>query len=609
MNKLWTIIVCLSCLCVMNGQQLCDGNLGDNIFTDGDFGTGDSNIILTDPQIAPGYLYHGSASSPPDGSYVITNDMSQWGFLFPTWLPIRDNSDDPKGYMMVVNASHQPGLFYQEQIDDLCDNTLYEFSADVINLVRAGVPNHIKPRLAFLINGSEEFSTGDIDQNETWQKYGFTFTTPPGQTSVTLSIRNDAPGGGGNDLALDNISFQPCGPSAFVSTDRNIFLCEEENEPATLTADITSDQALQWQQSFDGDNWQDIPGETMRTLIHDDFDVGVYYYRYRSAGSTEALMNPRCRIQSDVVVLEVLPLEWEDSVTLCHGERYDFGAQALDSTGSYVETFISSRGCDSIVTLALEIRPEEDYLLSTDIVDPSCHGFSDGSLTFEFDGVEGPYSFCLDDRTSTVPMYADLSSGSHVLRIKDQHECSRDFDIMLEDPEAFLLSLSRDTTLTLGDPLTLTASANHPTLSTVWERAGESCDNCLELTYLPLQTGPVTLTATNTDGCTATATVDIIVDKMDLPIYIPQVFAPALPAESNFMLGSLPGFVDAVVNLKIYDRWGSVVHALREVQTDILWDGRSGGQDVEVGMYTYLLELRLIDGESHLFSGGVQLIR
>ena len=75
------------------------------------------------------------------------------------------------------------------------------------------------------------------------------------------------------------------------------------------------------------------------------------------------------------------------------------------------------------------------------------------------------------------------------------------------------------------------------------------------------------------------------------------------------MLGSLPGFVDAVVNLKIYDRWGSVVHALREVQTDILWDGRSGGQDVEVGMYTYLLELRLIDGESHLFSGGVQLIR
>ena len=71
--------------------QLCGGNLGDNIFTDGDFGRGTDNLIRVDPTIAPGYTY--TTSVPPqDGEYVITNNTGAWSGLFGTWLPIRDNS-------------------------------------------------------------------------------------------------------------------------------------------------------------------------------------------------------------------------------------------------------------------------------------------------------------------------------------------------------------------------------------------------------------------------------------------------------------------------------------------------------------------------------------
>ena len=172
--------------------QLCEGNLGNNIFTDGDFGSGAENIILTDPGIAPGYTYQASQATPQDGSYVITNNTDGWGFHFPTWVRLSDNSNDPNGYFMLVNASFESGLFYSNQVTGLCENTFYQFSADIINVVMSGTSDHIFPNVSFLIDDVVVFSTGDILQNESWNKYGFTFTTNPGQTELKLSLRNNS---------------------------------------------------------------------------------------------------------------------------------------------------------------------------------------------------------------------------------------------------------------------------------------------------------------------------------------------------------------------------------------------------------------------------------
>jgi hypothetical protein len=38
------------------------------------------------------------------------------------------------------------------------------------------------------------------------------FTTPAGVNNIVLRMVNNAPGGCGNDLALDDITFRPCGP-------------------------------------------------------------------------------------------------------------------------------------------------------------------------------------------------------------------------------------------------------------------------------------------------------------------------------------------------------------------------------------------------------------
>ena len=133
---LLTFILVLSVSAPANAQQeLCNGSLGDNIFQEGDFGSGQDVIFPHDPRIAPGYQY--SWFTPlADGQYTLTNNIDHWIGNWPTWLHLQDNSPDSKGYMMVVNASYEPGVFYEQIVDDVCENTLYEFSADVVNLIK-----------------------------------------------------------------------------------------------------------------------------------------------------------------------------------------------------------------------------------------------------------------------------------------------------------------------------------------------------------------------------------------------------------------------------------------------------------------------------------------
>ena len=251
MNRTTILMVLISGFSFLEiAAQTCTGNLGENIFEDGEFGAGRPNISLDFQNIAPGYNF--TTDVPPnDGSFTITNNTTFWGsFAAENWIDITDNSPDPDGYMMVVNASFEPSLFYDQTIEGLCENTLYEFSADLINLIEPRLNDHIAPNVTFQIDGVNRFNSGDIPQDASWHTESFTFTTLPGQTTLQLSLKNNAPGGIGNDVALDNILFRACGPEALILPREIEQICEDGN-PVDLIATINGDQypdpAVQWQ--------------------------------------------------------------------------------------------------------------------------------------------------------------------------------------------------------------------------------------------------------------------------------------------------------------------------------------------------------------------------
>ena len=598
----------------LSAQQLCDGNLGINIFSDGDFGSGASNILSTDPGIAPGYTYQAAPATPADGSYVITNNTAGWSFHFPTWLTLTDNSSDPNGYFMLVNASFEPGEFYSNQVTGLCENTLYEFSADIINVVRSGIAGHIFPNVSFLIDDVVVFSTGDIFQTETWNKFGFTFTTEVGQTEIKLSLRNNAPGGNGNDLALDNISFQPCGPNAFISTDQTIFLCADEINPTEIRADISAatPPAIIWQTSRDSINWMDIPGATSTTIFHDDFTVGTYYYRYISATSTIEITNEFCSIISEVLTIEVLPLTFSATDTICSGQSFIFGTQNLTTSGTYTEPFISSLGCDSIVTLDLNVLDEETILIVPSLSDPSCFGGIDGWLRLDFTpGILGPYVVAVNDNVRQDNFFERLSAGNYTVSITNRHNCTQSFDLELQDPPEFNINVPSDTLVELGESIDVSVSANQAIQEYNWSTEELSpFANILDFSFTPTVSQVHTAIAINESGCIAEQSFQVTVSINNLDVYFPNIFNPNSDTSNSFYtIGSKPGLITEVAKVNIYDRWGNLVADKSNTNDLDLWDGRINGKEAEIGIYIYLIELTLLDGNTYPFNGEFMLFR
>ncbi len=286
--------------------QLCTGSLGDPVLKI-DFGTGASNYPFT----APGYQL-ATNTCPNDGQYYITTFQPDCG---RQWHNVR-NDHTGGGAFLMVNASNNPGDFFLQTVTNLCPNTTYEFSAWALNVVNNAAL--IKPNLTFRVESTSgtilnQYSTGDIGvyAQPTWESFGFFFTTGPAVTTVVLRITNNAPGGNGNDLALDDIQFRPCGPSiltrALGGLD-TVRVCEYDQSPITYQATLSAgfnNPAYQWQVSRDtARSWTDIPGATTTQFIRPLSTPGHYLYRLTVA-ETGSLGISNCRVASNVHLVDV----------------------------------------------------------------------------------------------------------------------------------------------------------------------------------------------------------------------------------------------------------------------------------------------------------------
>jgi gliding motility-associated-like protein len=287
--------------------QVCLGSLGDptvNIT----FNTTGVNTTL-----APGYTYTPNVC-PDDGYYTVTNLVTNC--FGNSWAATSDHTGDGSGFML-VNASFNPGDFFVSSVSDLCPNTTYEFAAWITNVM---VPSTgIRPNLTFRIetpSGTvlQEFSTGNIGLVGQWNQYGLFFTTPPDNPVIVLRITNNAPGGYGNDLALDDITFRPCGPmvqAVIQGYGDTVDICVGDNSSYTFGGSVSAgyqSPVYQWQNSIDnGLTWKDIPGaNTLAFLRVPAAAPSSYLYRLTVTDARVSGLTS-CRIGSNVVAINVHP--------------------------------------------------------------------------------------------------------------------------------------------------------------------------------------------------------------------------------------------------------------------------------------------------------------
>ncbi|MEO6130391.1 MAG: gliding motility-associated C-terminal domain-containing protein [Saprospiraceae bacterium] len=605
----------LLCQSMSAQTSLCKGSLGENIFSSGDFGRGNANIFPTNPNLAPGFVYT-TQVPPTNGEYTLTNDMTKWPMSFPTWIRIGDNSPDPNGYMMVINATSTPGVFYEQSIDNVCENTLYEFSADIINLISTGIPGHILPDVSFLIDDAVLYTTGAIPQDEIWHTYGFTFTSGPGQDSLKLTLRNNAPGGLGNDLAIDNISFRACGPVSFISVLSTGQICENSLLPV-LSAVISADTgAIQWQISMDtGKVWKDIVSATDTIYQINLSSGGIYYFRYLYGSTISNLTNLKCRIVSDSIKVEYVPVEVLIEKTICEGQTFNFDGIAYGQTGIYVAHLTASYGCDSIVTLDLVVVPDPPIIADFTITPPSCQGADDGSISLKsVSGSRPPFTFQINDSIIPSPSTSFLvKAGSFTAWILDENGCFDKEEIIVPDGPPLNIHTIQDTTIVIGHSILLQTISNLPVWISTWKPPeGLDCPNCLSPLARPLDEQTYVITAETEAGCTDMDSVTIRIDN-DLVLFIPNIFSPNNDQVNDFFeISSNPFNITSIDLAIIFDRWGNIISEKANLSNEgrvILWDGSTPIGSANPGTYVYLIKFTMANGTKFLRKGDLTLIK
>ena len=623
-------------------SQLCSGSLGDPV-AHITFGSGSQQ----GPPLDPGktnYRYI-QGSCPEDGSYTITN--LSFGCFGQTWHTIVGDHtpNDAGGYYMLVNASTAPGVFYVDTITSLCGNTSYEFSSYVLNAVKptACANQPIAPDLTFTIetlNGDKltTYNSGKIPATDapTWKQFGTFITTPPGVTTVVIRITNNAPGGCGNDLAIDDIMFRPCGPEIITEIEgtvsNTITYCEPSPRDVILKTSVSggfTNPRLQWQVSNDeGLSWNDIPGETSLTYLRKHTSKGMYHYR-AVIGDGNNISNAACRIASETMIVEVQPPAFITVTNYVYGclgspvplmasgaQKYTWtgpngftsnqqgplipAVQYRDS-GMYTVVGTTQGGCPGSASTYLKVFENARITVAPSV--SGCEGKpiqlnASGGVRIKWDPPQG-----LDNDSSYTPVANIKESTRYKAIIFNQFNCFDTANVQVNVLKLPKADAGPDIKMLRDRPMALRPSISGTNVSYSWTPTTYMTNpTALAPSVNPPSDTRYRLTVSSNVGC------GISTDEVEVKVYdrlkIPNTFTPNGDGYNDvWEIDLLPNFDQSV--LEVYNTAGQLVH--RNVGYSKPWDGTRNGAKLPAGTYYYVIDLKA--SKTDKITGYITIIR
>jgi gliding motility-associated-like protein len=303
--------------------------------------------------------------------------------------------------------------------------------------------------------------------------------------------------------------------------------------------------------------------------------------------------------------------------TLCAGESLVINGTVYDQERPIGQEVIQSiaEGCDSVVIdIALVFAAPEAEISLTN---PACEGLTGLIEIGPPENGFPPYTITtagqLLEDVSAFPVTIDVLAGDYSVELTDVLGCTTSQSVSIAEGISPELSIDGPLTLEQGDTITLRPLLNFDPELLDWRPAGQlSCSNCLNPVLEASESTTLLLTASLGNGCSATANVQVIVERM-VDIYAPNIFSPNGDGRNDwFTLFSAPGQIDRIERMEIYDRWGNQVFTQTDFppnNTAVGWDGTFRGAPMGSGVFTYYAQVRLSTGSTILQKGDVTLIR
>jgi gliding motility-associated-like protein len=619
--------------------EICPGSLGDPIRTF-DFGRGPSDygpsLGLRD------YRYvNPNVESVQDGSYTIAKSTAG---LNDGWYDIRNHTPgDFNGYMMVVNASHTPGVFYESTTPILlCPNTTYEFAAWVANMLKY---SGVKPSISFVIldMNNNELGRRDIDdlndEDPSWKFRGFLFRTTLTDRVKIRMINNvvNTSGEGGNDIVIDDITFRACGPamSAGVNdTDESTAnICEGNDGIIKLSVDVDGPATLRYQwQKYNGSTWQDIEGETQTTTnitIDRGDPVGRYDYRL-AAAEGDNLNSPNCRTMSPTLSINVNPYpkpealsngpvcigdalildvagaegtyEWrkEGSSEVISREKSPVLPGATDATAGLYTVSVNSLGCERSANVNVSVIPPPEPAVGNSAPE-ICEGQSvqlsaSGGTFYSWSPVEG-----LSDPEIKDPIASPLKTTLYTVKVISG-SCFRTTTVNVIVNKIPKADAGPDKKILLAYDTRLEGKAAGDEIDFFWTPStGLDDPRSLNPKASPGRSTTYTLNVVSRLGCITA--VDEVFVKVYEKLIVPNIFSPNGDGiNDSWNITAIDAFDTS--NVKVMNRYGEMVFESSGYTK--AWDGKYKNNDLPAGVYYYIIKLR---SDINPVSGSVTLIR
>jgi gliding motility-associated-like protein len=208
------------------------------------------------------------------------------------------------------------------------------------------------------------------------------------------------------------------------------------------------------------------------------------------------------------------------------------------------------------------------------------------------------YTWSTGDTTQNITV---SQAGTYSVNVDDGN-CIKQDQVDIAILPLPVITAPSDTVVCKGTPATLSAFANNGTVE--WQ------DGTTGNQYTVSTEGVYAVSAYNTCG---KVSLSISVKEKNCgAFFVPNVFSPNYDGVNDYFGPAPSEDIVLIERLAVFDRWGALMYEVKNITTkdeSKMWDGTFRGKEVNPGVYVYLIQLKLSDGNSRLLKGNVTVIK
>lgn len=268
--------------------------------------------------------------------------------------------------------------------------------------------------------------------------------------------------------------------------------------------------------------------------------------------------------------------------------------------GTYNVTVSDNDNCS--ITQSITVTDGNSPTAAASVAEQvSCNGLSDGVFTVAPTGGQIPYTFLWSNGATTQDA-SGFAVGTHSVVVTDVNGCTVSASATMTEPTAMALALDISNASSGDNGSIATAVSGGTTPYTyLWNDAAAQSNT----TAVNLSAGTYTVTVTDANGCTVSASGEVLAGSLDCIKSTMTITPNSDGTNDAWVIDCIFSFQNEV---SVYNRWGQMVFSATNY--DNTWQGtNAGGTELPDGGYFYIIRVTTPANGDEILKGAINIVR